>query len=492
MVGYRRREHARIFSFSSGHGTKHRVRVRVRVHEYMDTWENEQQGGVLPHRRGHYHFRRVQFRECNARRYGIRRTSYHLRVENPEDTFPQGHRNIVCAFEQGLADVIKDLTETIPDHDRIQIYLSSNQLQSAHISANVTVGDWQDPLSGARRILDQISKMLNSNENFEVDNSLQLDVTHITMPEPASSKQKWRFGTDFRKNKRSIIQIKNKDHLCRARALVAAKAHVDNHPDFENIKRGCSIQRIRAQALQEEAHVLADQPTPLQAILLFQIVLSDYQIVIVSAEHGHGIVHKGPESDKQLILLSHDSHFDVITLPPAFFSKVYYCLKCEKGFDHDSITEHRCVGVKCWCCHQTDCPDFELFKKEGPATVDCTHCNRRFFGVTCQVHHMTKTSSGQDANHNQRNSVCCSYRICSICHFSYNLEKIKEHRCSEQECPCCHKVCNLQQHKCFIQPIKKKKNKRREENKTKKMKKSKTKTSTWTRKTKVPCLFTSI
>ena len=106
------------------------------------------------------------------------------------------------AFEEGLADVIEDLTESMPDHDRIQFYLSSNRLQSAHTSPNVTVGDWRDPLSGARRILDQISKMLNSNENFVVDDSLQLDVTHITMPEPASPQDSTRRRTQTNENHR--------------------------------------------------------------------------------------------------------------------------------------------------------------------------------------------------------------------------------------------------------------------------------------------------
>ena len=178
--------------------------------------------------------------------------------------------------------------------------------------------------------------MLNSNENFEVDDSLQLDLTHIEMPEPASGKRKWRFGThsfdQFIKNKRSVIRIQNKDHLCCARALVVAKARVDQDPNFENVKRGCPIQTRLAQALQQEARVPSDQPTPLEAIPLFEIVLHDYQIVIVSAEHGYSIVHKGPEADKTLVLLSHNGHYEVITSLPAFFSKVYYCLKCEKGF----------------------------------------------------------------------------------------------------------------------------------------------------------------
>ena len=149
------------------------------LNDFMDLWEQE--GGAVPQRRNHYQFRRVKFRERQAKSYGITRTSYHLRVENPPESFPEGHGNIVRAFEEGLADQIEDLTRNMPDHDRIQIYLSSNRLQSVHTSANVTIGDWRDPLSGARRILDQISKMLNSNENFEVDDSLQLDVTHITM-----------------------------------------------------------------------------------------------------------------------------------------------------------------------------------------------------------------------------------------------------------------------------------------------------------------------
>ena len=46
------------------------------LNDYTTVWE--QQGGAVPQRRGHYQFRRIQFRERQARRYGIRRTSYHI------------------------------------------------------------------------------------------------------------------------------------------------------------------------------------------------------------------------------------------------------------------------------------------------------------------------------------------------------------------------------------------------------------------------------
>ena len=423
------------------------------LNAHMAVWEEQEQGRD---RQGHYRFQLQPFRERNARRYGIRRTSYHVRVENPPEEFPQGRANIIRAFEEGLADVIEELTDNIPDHDRLQIYLSSNRLQSAHTSANVSVGDWRNPLSGARRILDQISQMLNSNENFEVDDSLHLDVTHITMPQPGSGKRKWTFGSthhsDFLNKKRSVIQIKNQDFLCCARALVVAKAKVDNDPQYSAIKNGSLIQKIRAQALCEQAGVPQDRPVPLEAIPLFQNVFRDYQIVILSAEHGNAIVHKGPERDKQLILLSHDHHYDVVSSLSGFFAKGYFCLKCEKGFNTDDLAHHRCPGVKCWACHQADCQDFKLFSKDGPASIECHECNRSFFGVSCQMNHLVRTSSGQPSNVDD--CVCKTHRKCAVCNITYNLQKVKEHRCGENACPCCRQVCNLKQHQCYIQPIK--------------------------------------
>lgn len=222
---------------------------------------------------------------------------------------------------------------------------------------------------------------------------------------------------------------------------MVAKARVDHHPEFENIKRGRPMQKIHAQALCEQAGVPQDRPTPLEAIPLFENVLRDYQIVIVSVEHGHSIVHKGPDRDKQLILLTHKGHYDVITSLPAFLGRIYFCLKCEKGFNSDDLAHHRCPGIKCWCCHQAECVDFLNKRKQSVATLDCWQCNRAFFGDTCYHNHLTKTSSGQPSNVVDR--VCKTHRKCNQCDITYNLQKIKEHRCGENPCPCCHQVCNL-------------------------------------------------
>ena len=131
------------------------------------------------------------------------------------------------------------------------------------------------------------SNLLNSNENFEIDDNLQLDVMHI----------------------------------------VVAKAIADDHPQVKSIKDSRNpLQKTLAQQLQEEARV-PPGPCGLDQIKLFEIILCDYQFVVISAEHGHPIVHKGLESNKQIKLLMHDGHFNVVTKLPGFLGSNYYCLR---------------------------------------------------------------------------------------------------------------------------------------------------------------------
>ena len=229
----------------------------------VETTEQQQQqrGGGAGGSEGFFNFKRVPFREKTAKSYGIKRTSYHLKLENPQSTFPVGQKNIIRAFEEGLANSIRELIDGLPDHDRIQIYIGSNRLRNSHTSANVSVEQWRDPMGASRQVLSNISNLLNSNENFEMDDTLQLDVTHITMPPPGSglpkgNRKRHIFGTDnygdFLKAKRSIIRIMNDDELCCARAIVVAKAIADDHPQVKSIKDSRNpLQKQLAQQLQE-------------------------------------------------------------------------------------------------------------------------------------------------------------------------------------------------------------------------------------------------
>lgn len=94
-------------------------------------------------------------------------------MQNSQETFSVGHGNIIRAFEEGLADTIKGLLHGLPDHDRIQIFLGGKRFRNAHTSASVSVDQWRDSLGASRQVLNNISNLLNSNENFEIDDTPQ-------------------------------------------------------------------------------------------------------------------------------------------------------------------------------------------------------------------------------------------------------------------------------------------------------------------------------
>ena len=169
------------------------------------------------------------------------------------------------------------------------------------------------------------------------------------------------------KSKNSCIEIANKDNLCRARALVTARAyrHKEESPlhlsEYNTIRHGRDLQKTKAR----------EGPCGLPEIREFEKVLPDYQLIVVSADHGNAIVHCGPTALHQLILLAHQGHYDVITKLNAYFGVNYFCLRCRKGYKTKDFQHHRCPGFKCYCCQQTDCSDFATHPARDAATELC-------------------------------------------------------------------------------------------------------------------------
>ena len=94
----------------------------------------------------------------------------------------------------------------------------------------------------------------------QMDDSFQLSFTHVRMP-PMSSGRKRKLkpshsaSTSFKKKKLSVLIIKNGDELCCTRAIVAAKARLDQHPNWDGFKRGRRIQAEHAVDLHHKMRV---------------------------------------------------------------------------------------------------------------------------------------------------------------------------------------------------------------------------------------------
>ena len=120
--------------------------------------------------------------------------------------------------------------------------------------------------------------------------------------------------------KRSIVQIRNTDDLCCARALVTAKAKVDQHPKWELFKKGRKLQKDQALLLHDEAQVPLG-PCGHEELTQFSQApsLLDYQILLVDADRAFRVTSFGsPAPDKQLVLLHEKGHYDVITSLPGW------------------------------------------------------------------------------------------------------------------------------------------------------------------------------
>ena len=294
-----------------------------------------------------------------------------------------------------------------------------------------------------------------------MDDSFQLSFTHVRRaPNGSGAKRKMKPGhanpETFKRFKRSVVTIQNKDNLCCARAIVTAKAKVDNHPNWRGFLRGRTIQNDQAILLHIEANV-PQGPCSYDELSKFALApsLYDYQLLLVDATRGYSVKSFGPPQDKQLVLLYDNDHYDVITKLPRFFRSSYFCVRCLTPYDNEG--RHACKNNPdhCPACLQTGCPDYTEAKCRGHrATALCGSCKRLFHSDTCLQNHLSKSYNGKAADA-KNVSVCtqrCKYIECQK--LLVGLKEQKKHKCGHAECPSCREYVNVATHKCFIQVVK--------------------------------------
>lgn len=120
--------------------------------------------------------------ERQIRRFGIHECVVRLRPvqeghlilqECLADTLMRGLRGAV----EGVLDRYQ-----VPNADRFYVSLSSDRLHLALNAFFVTGRELRERGPRANALLDNLQKMLNSSEQFELDDSFQLNVVHVRRP----------------------------------------------------------------------------------------------------------------------------------------------------------------------------------------------------------------------------------------------------------------------------------------------------------------------
>ena len=342
----------------------------------------------------------------------------------------------------GIFDhLLKDVTEGMNSTDQVRFVLSSNQLQTPIALPFCPLEELT-----TEKVLSHVEKVVQSNEEFRLDNTVNIDIIRVEMPQGSGrsklKRQIWNIR-DYLKQKKSIITINNKDNLCLARALVVSIARIEKDPRYTRIIRPDScVQRERAFDLHEAANVPLG-PCGLKEVDLFQHHLVNYQIIVVSGDQDNAIIYPpqppvNPNPEKSIYLYYQANHFDVITKLPGFLNTNYFCHQCHKGYDH--TTDHLCDGM-CQSCRGFGC----TIEDNG---MTCNECHRFFKNQTCYARHKQEPINGGGR------TVCEAVRKCLKCHNSMDVRRLNNHPCVDnKECPTCNAVLNPDDpnHKCYIQ-----------------------------------------
>ena len=407
---------------------------------------------------GTFDFELQPFVDRTSRRMGVRERHFNTRLRQRGNLIPD--QNITEALQDGLRRAVNQVLTTTPglhDQDRLYFTIASNRLHNNFQGWGLRAGEWREGGDRVAALFQRLAQALNSNEQFEMDDSFQVSITQVHhAPQGSGRPRRGKPGHPtmdmLTRNSKSIIRINNRDELCCARALVVAKARVDQHPQLKSIRQGRPLQRTLAWDLHREANVPLG-PCSYDALTAFSQTpsLAGYQILLVDAHRSFHITTFGALQDKQLILLHHQSHYDVITKLPGFFGSSYVCAHCWKPYDHED--HHRCHKKKqCGACRQKECPDFQAAYPRGQkATRRCQQCHRDFFGDTCFQMHLVKDPTGKPAS-NLQATICSQRRRCKDCRKqNVGVDQITKHRCGYIDCPSCHEYVDGETHRCFIQ-----------------------------------------
>ena len=429
------------YNFSAEDKREDEILVRA-----MERWEQMGGGVVSPL----FKFKMVPIGKRRTWRDVVRRDTFHaelqqLRKAIPDDDIGQA---LTEALHEAIAKELNRQQRSL--HHWINFSITANGFQHAYQTINFTVEEFLNRTARIDELLHRLASKLNSNESFNPSEGFSVEVVFVKMPGKGKGRKKNNPGQRCldkeNKRKKCIIAIENSDELCCARAIVTMRAHchrregVDAYRNWENLRHGYPVQQREAQDLHREAGV-PEGACGLEHFPKFQEALgSNYQLLVMARMYPFHLIYYGPPAPQKICLLKSNEHYDGVTSFSAFTNRGYYCFDCQRAFNTNDKSHHSCKGKRCSACSRFDCPDF--VPKSEPSDY-CSLCNTKFFGASCKGHHFASNQ-------------CETHKTCRNCYAQYMVIKGKRHRCGFTKCNVCREYVNINDHRCYIQPVQEK------------------------------------
>ena len=261
------------------------------------------------------------------------------------------------------------------------------------------------------------------------------------------------------RNNKCILEIKNKDEKCFARAVSLAIAHKRKDDSTEAMNHYKYLRDNREPYAGNDADLIlcragmSSHTGPCGRDQWMQVERSfnkRYRIVVYCQEYCRNRYYVGPNDAKETLnLFLHDSHFAVITSMSGFAMRSYYCEDCNKGFNNKDA--HVCKNS---CRH---CMQNGVCIADGTRRI-CTDCRYWFKSQKCFDQHKSRYyRSNGESKRTSMNAICTTRIRCMICK---RVKRDDKHKCFTWECNACHKIIENDanhQFKCYMQPTESKK-----------------------------------
>ena len=358
-------------------------------------------------------------RQVKSKKFRTTAMDYSVRFKGLEDLdVVRQSLNVRIIFDQ----LLNDITGGMSENDLIRFVLRTEQLDKP-ISLPFMPVSKLTP----ERLYSQVERVVQSHQEFRLDQSVIVDIVHVEMPEGKGKRKRDTIDLEsYLESKRSVIRIRNNDDLCLARALVVAIAKADGDKRYGQLANHRKPSQKKAACELHEKAGVPFGPCGIPEVKQFQKHLPEYEINIVSMDHGNSIIYPEWPTDaevKRIYLYLHSNHYDVITTMPGFFNRSYFCCKCRKSYN--STVQHLCKAM-CKMCRSFDCPYVEL--------QNCEECGRTFKSQACYDRHKEALGAGQ--------SVCQLVKKCAECGNSVIVYNMPHHICGKTKCRTCKEFVN--------------------------------------------------
>ena len=318
------------------------------------------------------------------------------------------------------------------DGDRMNIVV-----ENKHFNNPISTGYLKNAIG--IRLRDKIIQIITSDEKVELTDC-RFTIHVANLPRGMGRTK----IVNLKKNKhtkRCIVEIKNKDNWCGIYATLIGYSYktnviLDRHlsqNDIINLRKG---RKILTDLTMELLSRLDEEDINLDGLTIadfrpIEIELG-VQIKVVSAENFNNIIYHGyEEQPTKIYLYQSGEHYDVITKMAAFYGSVYYCDKCDTGYQNKD--QHRCKvnkGEVCGLC---------MKEAHDPSTKDnifCFNCNRYCYNQQCLRDHGV--------------SVCAAVFKCPQCSKFLRRDSVRKHKCGSSKCFNCDSIVETGNHKCYM------------------------------------------